>query len=285
MNPLTFVRGVGSVAMKYGVEEAILLDTIVFWARENKSRGENFKDGRWWTYNSIKGLAEIFPWWSQKQLRRILSSCIEQKALLVGNYNREKRDRTIWYSPSDDLLLIYGEDWTGKCICPNGQMEMPEQADGDAQTGTPLPCLNPCGNSMDAPHSPPEGDEPAGKKKRDPAVPKYRPDLFERFWGKYPLREGRRSPRSKAVRAWDKLKPDMELCFAMSAALEPQNWPESWHREDGRYIPLASTWLTDIRENGLELPVKPQAASPPITRPRAYHMEEIDGEEVVVYDS
>ena len=128
MNPLTFVRGVGSVAIKYGVEEAILLDTIVFWSRENKSRGENFKDGRWWTYNSIKGLAEIFPWWSQKQLRRILSSCIEQKALLVGNYNREKRDRTIWYSPSDDLLLIYGEDWTGKCICPNGQMEMPKRA-------------------------------------------------------------------------------------------------------------------------------------------------------------
>ena len=164
MNPLTFVRGVGSVAIKYGVEEAILLDTIVFWARENKSRGENFKDGRWWTYNSIKGLAEIFPWWSQKQLRRILNSCIEQKALLVGNYNREKRDRTIWYSPSNDLLLIYGEDWTGKCICPNGQMEMPERADGDAQTGTPLPCLNPCSNSMNTPHSPPEGGK--GKNSR-----------------------------------------------------------------------------------------------------------------------
>ena len=284
MNPLTFVRGVGSVAIKYGVEEAILLDTIVFWARENKSRGENFKDGRWWTYNSIKGLAEIFPWWSQKQLRRILSSCIEQKALLVGNYNREKRDRTIWYSPSDDLLLIYGEDWTGKCICPNGQMEMPEQADGDAQTGTPLPCLNPCGNSMDAPHSPPEVDEPAGKKKRDPAVPKYRPDLFERFWGKYPLREGRRSPRSKAVRAWDKLKPDMELCFAMSAALEPQNWPESWRRDNGQYIPQASTWLNRIREDGLEMPVSAPPTPPPPKR-RAYHLEEIDGEEVVVYDS
>lgn len=159
MNPLTFVRGVGSVAIKYGVEEAILLDTIVFWARENKSRGENFKDDRWWTYNSIKGLAEIFPWWSQKQLRRILNSCIEQKALLVGNYNREKRDRTIWYSPSDDLLLMYGEDWTGKCICPNGQMEMPKRADGDAQMGTPLPCLNPCSNSMDTPQSPPEGSK------------------------------------------------------------------------------------------------------------------------------
>ena len=159
MNPLTFVRGVGSVAIKYGVEEAILLDTIVFWARENKSRGENFKDGRWWTYNSLNGLTEIFPWWSQKQLRRILSSCIEQKALLVGNYNREKRDRTIWYSPSDALLLMYGDDWTGKCNCPNGQMEEPERANGSAQMGTPLPCLNPCSNSMNTPYSPPEGGE------------------------------------------------------------------------------------------------------------------------------
>lgn len=157
MNPLTFVRGVGAVAIEYGVEEAILLDTIVFWARENKSRGENYRDGRWWTYNSIKGMAEIFPWWSQKQLRRIINSCIDQKALMVGNYNQEKRDRTIWYSPSDDLLQMYGEDWTGKCNCPNGQMEMPEQANESAQMGTPLPCLNPCGNSMNPPYSPPKG--------------------------------------------------------------------------------------------------------------------------------
>lgn len=280
MNPLTFVRGVGAVAIEYGVEEAILLDTIVFWARENKSRGENYRDGRWWTYNSIKGLAEIFPWWSQKQLRRIINSCIDQKALMVGNYNQEKRDRTIWYSPSDDLLQMYGEEWTGKCNCPNGQMEMPEQANESAQMGTPLPCLNPCNYT---PYSPPQGDKPAKTEKRTAALPKYRPDLFSRFWDKYPLREGRRSPRSKAVRAWDKLKPDMELCFAMSAALEPKNWPESWHREDGRYIPLASTWLNSIREDGLETPEK-QIPVPPPQKPREYHIEEIDGEEVIVYD-
>ena len=131
---------------------------------------------------------------------------------------------------------------------------------------------------------PQEGDKSAETKKRDPAVPKYRPDLFERFWSKYPLREGRRSPRSKAVRAWDKLKPDIELCFAMSAALNPQNWPESWHRDDGRYIPQAATWLNGIREDGLEFPVRPRAVPLPPTKPRAYHMEEIDGEEVVVYD-
>ena len=172
MNPLTFVRGVGSVAIKYGVEEAILLDTIVFWARENKSRGENFKDGRWWTYNSIKGLAEIFPWWSQKQLRRILSSCKDQGALLVGNFNQEKRDRTTWYSPSNDLLALYGDDWSGNSILPNGQMVEPERANVTAQTGTPLPCLNPCGNSMNTPHSPPEGGK--GKNSR---ISKY--DLAE----------------------------------------------------------------------------------------------------------
>ena len=134
------------------------------------------------------------------------------------------------------------------------------------------------------PKAPQGGDELAGKKKRDPAVPKYRPDLFERFWGKYPLREGRRSPRSKAVRAWDKLKPDMELCFAMSAALDPQNWPESWRRDNGQYIPQASTWLNRIREDGLEMPARAPSAPPPPKR-RAYHLEEIDGEEVVVYDS
>lgn len=254
MNPLTFVRGAGSVAIKYGVEEAILLDTIVFWARENKSRGENFRDGRWWTYNSLNGLAEIFPWWSQKQIRRIMNSCIAQKALLVGNYNREKRDRTIWYSPSDDLLLIYGEDWTGKCICPNGQMEMPERANGDAQMGTPLPCLNPCSNSMYSPQSPPEGDSKRSLKKKKPkAIPEWQPERFEKFWSSYPRDED----RAKAVEQWDlipldrdlmaKYSSEEELLHEMSMGLKRHIDCEDWM--EGRGIPYAFRWLRDRKWN------------------------------------
>ena len=139
-------------------------------------------------------------------------------------------------------------------------------------------------NNKEPPYNPPAGDTPAVKKKNK-SIPKYRPDLFERFWKKYPPREGRRDHRPKAVAAWDKLKPSIELCRKMSAELDPENWPESWHRDDGRYIPLPSTWLSQELWNVERVaPVNQRAA--PMERPRArrFHVEVIDGEEVNVYD-
>lgn len=107
--------------------------------------------------------------------------------------------------------------------------------------------------------------------------PEYRPELFERFWKKYPLRGGRRDGRLAAVKAWDKLKPGMELCRIMSRALDRKNWPESWTRDDGRYIPKASTWL-----NGRQW----EDGAPSERLPEQVHRVEIDpdtGEEMVVF--
>ena len=127
MTSLVHLSGVGCVAMRYGVDEAILLDSMVYWCRTNRAENRNYEDGRWWTYNSIKGLAKMFPWWSEKQVRRIVASCVDQGALLSAEYNKMRGDRTTWYSVSDDLLALYGEDWSDP-ICPNGQMDMPKRA-------------------------------------------------------------------------------------------------------------------------------------------------------------
>ena len=135
MRPLSRISGSGRAASRYGLEEAIFLDSIMFWYKENRANGRNFRDGRWWTYNSISALAQMFPWWSVKQLRRIAESCREKGAILAEHYNENQRDRTLWYTPSDELLELYGADQTGVCICPNGQMELPKQANGTAQMG------------------------------------------------------------------------------------------------------------------------------------------------------
>lgn len=128
------------MAVRYGMEEAVFLDALMFWYRTNRGDNRNFRDGRWWSHNSVKAYEQVFPWWSAKQIRRIIESCKSQGALLSGNYNRDQRDRTFWYTPSDDLLSLYGEDVTGNCNLPNGQMQEPEQEDTSAQTGEPLPC-------------------------------------------------------------------------------------------------------------------------------------------------
>ena len=240
MTPLTFVRGIGEVATLYGVEESVLLDAVVFWVRENRSKKENFRDGRWWTYNSIHGLEEMFPWWTGKQIRRIINSCRDKGALLVSNYNKEGRDRTMWYSPSDELLKLYGEDWSSDVpICPNGQMHLPKRADPFAQMGTPLPCNNHVYNTP----LPPKGGRRARKRHEPREMPDWNPERFNGLWSFYP-KKGRKDKQA-AMDAWDKLKPDDDLINTIARALVKLKASDEWSRGIG--IPYVATFLNGAR--------------------------------------
>lgn len=96
----------------------------------------------------------------------------------------------------------------------------------------------------DPPYSPPEGNRaPADKPRREKSMPTYNPDAFEIFWAAYPRKDDRR----KAIRSWDKLKPDKALCRVMYAALLRQKESEQWTRDNGRYIPMFPTWINGRR--------------------------------------
>lgn len=242
MTPLTQLRGDGAVAARYGVEEAIFLDAVLFWYRTNRGDDRNFFDGRWWTHNSVKAYEQVFPWWSGKQIRRIIERCKAQGALLSGEYNKDRRDRTAWYSPSDELLALYGESISGKCICPNGQMQMPKRATALAQTGEPLPC-----NTHDityTPYSPPLEEPAEAPEEAPPAqAPVSEDELFERFWEAYPKKRSKPAAR----RAWLRLRPGPVLFRAMMEALERQKRSRDWAKDAGQFIPYPATWLNQRR--------------------------------------
>jgi len=116
----------GELARRYGVDEAVFLHSLVFWVEKNRANGRNFHDGRYWTYNSKKALARLFPFWTERQLDRIIASCKEQGAVLTGNYNQDGRDRTIWYAVSDRVLAVYSApepDQPVDCNPPIGEMQ------------------------------------------------------------------------------------------------------------------------------------------------------------------
>ena len=125
------------LAQKYGVIEAILLNHFEFWIQQNEANERNFYNGRYWTYNSLKAFCEIFPYLSEKQIRRALNKLQEKGILLVGNFNQNPYDRTLWYSLSEK----------GNSILPKGQMETAERANvqtaeranGNCQKGRPIP--------------------------------------------------------------------------------------------------------------------------------------------------
>lgn len=121
------------IAEKYGVIEAVLYENFRHWLRHNYANGKNMRDGKPWTFNSVRAYADLFPYLSEKQIRRGIDSLVEQGALVKGEYNKANYDKTSWYSVPDIAVLA---------IRPNGQMDSPKKANRSARTGEPIPDIN-----------------------------------------------------------------------------------------------------------------------------------------------
>lgn len=94
-NPIVVNRDIAKVL---GLNETIVLQQINYWLEVNKKKNNNFRDGKYWTYNTIEEWREEFPFWSKETVKRIFKKLREMKLLLIGNYNTMKMDRTLWYT-------------------------------------------------------------------------------------------------------------------------------------------------------------------------------------------
>jgi hypothetical protein len=95
------------IAQMYGVDEAILLQHLHFWIDKNEANGTNFHEGKYWTFNSAKAFTKIFPYWNAKSISRKLDN-LEARGLIVsGNFNKDLRDRTKWYTLSESVQSIF----------------------------------------------------------------------------------------------------------------------------------------------------------------------------------
>lgn len=120
------------VAEIVGVDGAIMLQNISYWIAKNRANNKHYYDDNYWTYNSLPAFEKLFPFWSQKQISRILKNLIDDGYLISGNYNKQTYDRTKWYAITEK----------GTSIFPNGQMDIPKESDGNAQKVAPIPNIN-----------------------------------------------------------------------------------------------------------------------------------------------
>lgn len=93
-------------AIQYGILEAILLYNIRYWIAKNIANEKHFHDGKYWTYNSAKAYAKLFPYASQQTIQRALKKLEEMGAIVIGCYNTNPYDHTKWYSITDSSNLI-----------------------------------------------------------------------------------------------------------------------------------------------------------------------------------
>lgn len=71
----------------------------------------------------------------------------------------------------------------------------------------------------------------------------YDADGFAAFWAAYPKKAG----KAAALKAWNKLAPDVVLQEQMGKALEVQKQSQQWRKDGGQYIPMPATWLNGRR--------------------------------------
>lgn len=125
-----------------GADPALILQQLNYWL----TRSTQYRDGRYWVYNTYAEWHEQFPWISVSTIRRVLVALEGQGLVVTANHNRQKTDRTKWYSIDDDAigrLLADATSFTSEV--PSAQNEQWGVQNGrmdDANLGDSIPETN-----------------------------------------------------------------------------------------------------------------------------------------------
>jgi len=177
-----------SIAQKYGVNVAIFLNSLAFWIQRNIANEKNFKDGRYWSYNTQKAWLVLFPYWTRQNLRTVINSAIEQGLIVTGNYNDNKYLQTMWYALTDlGLSLFPSLENIHKPPVDNSENRGWNQPMGGIEPTTSLVETNQCIKDTDT-----EPDILTNKSKR---VQKKRKPISDNF---YPNHENQKLADRKA---------------------------------------------------------------------------------------
>lgn len=93
----------------YGIEEAIIIHNLYFWIMKNIANNVHEHNGRHWTYNSNVAFVELFPYMNKTKICRVMSHLEKEEIILKDNFNKDGRDRTLWYAFSDKGLDVIKE--------------------------------------------------------------------------------------------------------------------------------------------------------------------------------
>lgn len=139
------------IAKMYGVNAAVILQNLAHWIQKNEANDNNFYDGNYWTYNSKKAFAELFPYLSKRQISNALAKLIDNGIIITGNYNKSAYDRTLWYALTEkgkNILHMEDTEMSNancknvKSIMQKCKMETAKMSNGNCENVQPIPYIN-----------------------------------------------------------------------------------------------------------------------------------------------
>lgn len=282
---MDMIQGRMDLAVKYGADVAIFVHNVVYWVEKNAANRVNFHDGRYWTYNSAEALGEMYPLWSRDQIKRLIKRCSDLGLLILGDYNSDRRDRTKWYTPSDEILELYGLGRFALCIGRNRPMHSADSPDASGEIAPPLPSIDQVDTTV-PPYSPPTGDKP-GPKEQEPRTSKY--DLQEDAKPLLNQYVGNDAGLAKKLLEYIEIRRKKRAVNSKTAIKILLKRLDEYSGGDRNLKmrlldnAIVGSWLSiyPLKFQGRDSPPRPSPAQLP---KRSFHKEIIDGEEVFVYD-
>lgn len=232
------------LAELYGVEESIILSHLSYWVHLNKANDRNFHEGRYWTYNSAKAFAEIFPYWSAKKIWRLLDSLESDGLIVSGHFGEKAMDRTKWYSVREDIF--------DQCIFQKRKMEVPEvenvaRIDSTSSSSVGLTDLNTDRNTEKVANAPKSEqtkdlfDNPETSSEPPASVTKRALEACaERIYSEYPKKAAKPAAIKAICKALKTTRYDSVLKATIAFAQEMRH-------TEMQYIPHPATWFNQER--------------------------------------
>ena len=98
-----------NVAKACGVNAALILFHFRFWIKRNEECGRNFRDGRYWTYQSVKELCGKFDYLTPKQSRTAIKRLENGGYILKSKYNKSRYNHTTWYAITEAGYNLFSD--------------------------------------------------------------------------------------------------------------------------------------------------------------------------------
>ena len=125
------------IAKEYGIPAAILLKHIYYWVEKNRTNNKHYRDGNYWTYNSMKSFAQLFPYMSDSTIKRSIKKLSDEGLIVEAVYNDVPFDRTKWYTLT---LLGYQRIFQGIALDQNDLPHLVKMTKSDeVKMAKPIP--------------------------------------------------------------------------------------------------------------------------------------------------
>ena len=229
------------IATRYGVNEAIIFNYIVFWVAKNEANNQNFFNGRYWTFNSTKALSKLFPYMSTRTIQRVIQHLIDENLILAGKFSNDPMKRINYYTLTDLAKSITSN-------CHNSlRQTVSDGNDNMTQSYISNTNIENTNTVID--------NTVIYTSIKDSASPILSDDekidlMFEEFWKAYP---NRRKYNKKGCKAKYKHIPDIEKIHSdIMFALEIHKRSKDWTKENGEFIPSPYVYLNQERWKNID---------------------------------